>query len=242
MKKNRKIIEIDENLCDGCGKCIISCAEGAIRIENGKAKLLAEWLCDGLGACMGDCPTGALKIIEREADEFDEEAAHEFMKIKKQEKETAGFQCPSARFQNIFDNAGSPCGVANIPSQITTTKSFLTNWPVKINLIPSNAPFLKNTNLLIAADCVSAANPDFHNELLKDKVLLLGCPKFDDQEAYIQKFAEIFSKNEIKSLIIAVMEVPCCSAMEYLVKKAMDRAGKKVFYDKITVGIKGEII
>lgn len=242
MKKTRSIIAIDDSLCDGCGKCVISCAEGAIKIENAKAKLIADWLCDGLGACIGDCPTGALKIIEKNADEFDAEAAHEFVKIKKQEEETRGFMCPSSKFQNIFDNMGSPCEVANKPSQFSRTQSCLTNWPVKINIIPANAPFLKNSNILIAADCVPTAYPNFHNNILKGNILMIGCPKFDDQETYIQKFAEIFSKNDIKSLTIAVMEVPCCSAMEYLVKKAMERAEKKVFYHKITLGIKGEII
>jgi len=242
MKKSRKIIEIDENLCDGCGKCVISCAEGAIKIENGKARLIADWLCDGLGACMGNCPTGALKIIERDADEFDAEAAHEFVKIKKQEEETRGFQCPSSRFQNIFDNMKSPCEIANKPSLIGQPHSCLTNWPVKINLITSSALFLKDSNLLIAADCVTTAYPDFHNNILKGRILITGCPKFDDQESYIYKFTEIFSKNELKSLTLAIMEVPCCSAMEYLVKKAMENAGKKILFEKIIMGIKGNII
>ena len=188
MKIIRKIIEIDENLCNGCGECIINCAEGALQIVDGKARMLAEKYCDGLGACLGHCPTGALRIIEREAEDFDEEAVEELLS----KKETAQAHpaapvggCPSARLQTFAP--ATPCQAANAPIPLgSTTGSALSHWPVQIRLVPPNAPFLKGADLLIAADCVPVAYPEFHRDLLSGKVVMLDCPKFDEVESTIQ--------------------------------------------------------
>jgi ferredoxin len=245
MKNIRKIIEIDEELCDGCGQCVPDCAEGSLQIIDGKARLVEDKLCDGLGACLGSCPQGALKIIEREAEEFDEEAVEEFLEKKKQEKQTprqmpipTGGGCPSARLQTFAPQ--SPCQSANIPMNQGNTTSALTHWPIQIRLIPPTAPFLKNADLLIAADCTAVAVPGFQEKYLKDKVVMMGCPKFDDAEGYIDKFADIVNTANLNSITILIAEVPCCSAMNVIVRRAFEKAGKSVPVEQITVSTRGE--
>ena len=168
MKTKRKIIKIDEELCDGCGLCVPDCAEGSLQIIDGKAKLVADNLCDGLGACLGACPTGALKIIEREAEEFDEEAVEEFLKNKKvAEEKSAPATCPSASIQTLTPQ--TPCQAANKPLSLDSagnSSSALSHWPVQIRLVPANASFLKNADLLIVADCAPLAYPDFHKDFI----------------------------------------------------------------------------
>lgn len=246
MKNIRKIIEIDEELCDGCGQCVPDCAEGSLQIVDGKAKLVEDKLCDGLGACLGSCPQGALKIIEREADEFDEEAVEEYLAQKKKEEEKAvqniqpksGGGCPSARLQTFAPQ--SPCQSANIPVANNNSSSALTHWPIQIRLIPPTAPFLKNADVLIAADCTAVAVPGFQEKYLQDKVVMMGCPKFDDAEGYINKFAEIVATADLNSITVLIVEVPCCSAMNVILQKAFEKAGKSVPVEQITVSTRGE--
>ena len=245
MKSVRKIVEIDEELCDGCGQCVTSCAEGAIRIVDGKARLISENYCDGLGACLGECPQGALRVIERTADEFDPEAVEEHLKQQeetaREEKESKREKpcgCPSANirtFKVVSGDAGkSPCE-GSIPSS-------LSHWPVQIRLVPATAPFLKGADLLVTADCVPVAYPDLHKDFLQGRVILLGCPKFDDGEAYVAKFAEIFQKAGIRSVTVLDMEVPCCSALPTMVKKGLEVSGKSVPLEEVTIGVRGNVL
>ena len=235
MKVMRKIIKIDDELCDGCGQCVPACAEGAIQVVDGKARLVAEKYCDGLGACMGECPKGALTIVEREADDFDEEAVEAYLGSQPAEAEPIPMACgcPSTQIQDL--NPASSGGE-------TRAASALGHWPVQINLIPANAPFLKGADLLIAADCVPVAYPNFHLDFLKGKVVMVGCPKFDDVEAYIGKFTEIFKTADIHSVTALVMEVPCCAALPVIIRRAMDAAGKKVPLEQITISTRGEVL
>ena len=245
MKIKRNIIEIDEELCNGCGQCVTGCAEGALEIVDGKAKLISEFYCDGLGACIGECPTGALKIVKREAEDFDEEAVEERLKnIKESPKEEAGKMacgCPSANIQTFVARSCS-CDEANEPVLSRSRGSELTHWPVQIRLIPPTAPFLKNADLLVAADCTGFAYPDLHRDLLKGKILLIGCPKFDDARSYVEKFAEIFSVASIRTVTVAVMDVPCCSGLPQIIKMGMEKAGKQIPLEKVVISGQGQIL
>ncbi|MBA3004216.1 MAG: 4Fe-4S ferredoxin [Desulfurivibrio sp.] len=244
MKIMRKIIEIDEDLCTGCGECVPSCAEGALQIVDGKAKMLAEKYCDGLGACLGDCPTGALRIIEREADDFDEEAVEELLKKRDEAKPHPAPPvggCPSARLQTFAPS--TPCQAANAPVQLNAaTGSALSHWPVQIRLVPPSAPFLKGADLLIAADCVPVAYAGFHSDLLNGKVVMLGCPKFDEMDSAIQKLTEIFASSGIKSITMAIMEVPCCANMRHIVSQALSRSGKAIPAQEVVISARGELL
>lgn len=241
MKKIlRKIIEIDEELCNGCGNCVTGCAEGALQIIDGKAKVVSETFCDGLGACIGECPTGALKIVEREAPPFDEAAVKKH--LTKKEKEILPCGCPSAHIQ-IFDKP-SVCAAVNKPKHFANAEedSALTHWPIKIRLIPASAPFLKGADLLVLADCTAVAFPALHRDLLKGKVVMMGCPKFDDVHEYVQRFADIFKTAGIKNVTTVVMEVPCCSGMPVIVKKGMEAANKKIPMKEIVLSLRGKIL
>lgn len=232
MKITRKIITIDEELCDGCGQCIVDCAESALRIVDGKARLIAEKYCDGLGACLAGCPTGALQIVERQADDFDEEAVEELVRSQ---KKTGG--CPSANLQSFKPQ--TPCQQANQPVGISGS-SALSHWPVQIRLVPSDASFLRNADLLIAADCTTIAYAGFHQDLLPGRVVLMGCPKFDDADSYIQKLSEIFAGATIKSITIAIMEVPCCQNMRNIVQAALKNAKAQIPLKVAVIGVRGE--
>ena len=244
MTVNRKIIEIDEELCDGCGQCVPSCAEGALQIVDGKARLVADIYCDGLGACLGECPTGALTIVEREADDFDEEAVEEYLSSKAKEEPsheaTLPCGCPSTQLQSFVPSAS--CEEANKPAVQECTVSALAHWPVQIKLVPPTAPFLKGADLLVAADCSPVAYPNFHRDFLKGKAIMVGCPKFDDVQEYIQKFADIFSVADIKSVTVVVMEVPCCQGLPVIVEKGMEKAGKRIPIEKVVIGLKGDVL
>jgi len=222
----RKIIKIDEDKCNGCGLCIPNCAEGALQIVDGKAKLVSEVFCDGLGACLGHCPEDAITIEEREAESFDEKKVHEHL-------HEMG-KCPGSQaidFSHKDEKSGKPH---------TPGASQLRQWPVQITLVPVHAPYFKGADLLIAADCVPFAYPDFHHDLLKGKILLVGCPKLDDATRYSEKFTQIFKENDIKSITCAHMEVPCCFGMVSVVQEALAASGKNIPFKEVTIGIKGE--
>ena len=234
MKVKRKIIEIDQELCNGCGQCVPACAEGAIEIVEGKARLVAEKFCDGLGACLGECPQGALKIIERDADDFDEKAVEiHLASIEKDKGPEAGpapptiaCSCPSTRLEE-FRDAGEGSNLAH--------------WPVQINLIPAGAPFLKGADLLVAADCTAVAYPGFHQRFVKGHTVMMGCPKFDDAQQYIQKFAAILKEAAPASLTAVIMEVPCCTGMVHILKKAMEASGSTLPLKVYQVGVRGSV-
>ncbi|MBU8910171.1 MAG: 4Fe-4S binding protein [Desulfobacterales bacterium] len=250
MKIMRKIIEIDEDLCDGCGNCVLACAEGAIQIIDGKAKVIADKYCDGLGACIGDCPQDALKIIEREADDFDEEAVEVLLKQQKADKkaaEPAGCGCPSTTISTFPTANESPCDCANKPTihatgQASGGASCLGHWPVQIKLVPAGAPFLKDSNLVIAADCVPVAYPNFHADFLQGNTVMIGCPKFDNAEENIEKLSQVFKVSGIKSITAVIMEVPCCSAMPMIIKKALEKAGVDIPYKEVVISYRGELL
>ena len=226
----RNIVEIDEKKCNGCGLCIPSCAEGALQIVDGKARLVKDVYCDGLGACLGECPQGAITIIQREAEEFDEEAAEEHVKNTRRAP-AAG--CPSTQTMQFTTDEK--------PAAATTEQaSRLSTWPVQLKLLPPSAPFLKNADLLIAADCVPFAYADFHEHMLKDRILAIGCPKLDDVNLYRNKLAAVFRSNNIRSVTIATMEVPCCFGLTRLVQDAMELSGRKVPLKQVTISVKGE--
>ena len=243
MKVMRKIIEIDEELCDGCGQCVPECAEGALEIIDGKARVVADKFCDGLGACIGECPNGALKIVEKEVDEFDEEAVEGYLKKKEEERKPAGDTlacgCPSTQVQTFIPSIS--CQKANDPVGQSGAESNLSHWPVQIHLVPPTAPFLKDASLLVAADCTPIAYPRFHEDFLKGKVVMVGCPKFDDVQVYLDKFAQVFKANNIKDINVLIMEVPCCSGLPGILKKAMDMAGKNIPMRQVVISARGKI-
>jgi len=240
MKVQRKIIEIDEALCTGCGQCLTDCAESALRLVDGKARLLADKYCDGLGACLKGCPTGALRIVERQAVDFDEEAVQALLREQQRQGEAPRSGCPSATVQSFA--ASSPCQRANQATRLAgTSASALSHWPVQIRLVPPSAPFLHQADLLIAADCVPIAYAGFHGELLAGRVVMIGCPKFDDGEAYVQKFTEILKGSGVRSLLVAIMEVPCCQGMAAMVKRAVQASGTTLAVEVVVVSTRGEI-
>jgi ferredoxin len=246
MKITRNIVKIDENKCDGCGLCVTSCAEGAIRIVDGKARLVAEQYCDGLGACLGECPQGALRIVKTEAEPFEEAAANEHVHAGHSDSavingigKTLHCGCPSTLVQTFTPQTA--CDRANAPtSQPSSGISALTHWPVQIRLVPATAPFLRGADLLVAADCTPVAYPRFHDDLLRGKKVLIGCPKFDDAEAYVKKFAAIFETAAIKSVTVVVMEVPCCQGLPVIVRKGMALAGKEIPIEVVVISARGE--
>lgn len=242
MKITRKIIEIDEDLCNGCGLCAEACSEGAIRIIDGKARLVAEKYCDGLGACIGECPQGAVRIVEREADAFDAAAVEEYLKGSESTPETKeatmACGCPSTHIQE-FESASARAGEDKAGAR-SKAPSCLTHWPVQIRLVPATASFLQGARLLIAADCATVACPNLHDEFLKDRVVMIGCPKFDDPGPYVQKFADIFTTNTIRDVTVLVMEVPCCQGLPRIVQKGMEAAGRAIPMEKVVINARGD--
>lgn len=250
----RKIIKIDEEKCNGCGLCVPNCAEGALQIINGKAKVVKDSFCDGLGACLGHCPQDALEIIERDADDFDEEEAMKHVKNQKNEEhhghhghhEHHGHMhgqggCPGSRMRMLGKdegNEGKKTSVSTDDVEIKI-KSQLRQWPVQLSLVPVNAPWFDNADVLVTADCVPFAHPNYHLELLKGKVVLIGCPKLDDVDFYKDKLTQIFESNDIKSVTVAHMEVPCCSGIVRAVDLALKSAGRQIPVTKVRVGING---
>ena len=230
----RNIIQIDEEKCNGCGQCIVDCAEAALQIVDGKAKLIKEIYCDGLGACLGSCPTGALTVVQRESDLFDEEATEKHMHETKKKKE-AFRGCPSTRPVDFAEKSATQQAAAE-------TKPELTNWPVQLKLIAANAPYLNDADLLLAADCTAFSAVNFHSRFIKGKKLVIACPKLDDAQLYYDKLTEMFRSNSIKSVTVVRMEVPCCGGLIYLTKEAVKASGKDIPIEEIVIGIKGDIV
>jgi NAD-dependent dihydropyrimidine dehydrogenase PreA subunit len=278
----RKIIKIDEELCNGCGLCIPNCPEGAMQIIDDKARLISDLFCDGLGACIGHCPQGAIAVEEREAEDYDEkrvmqniikqgpnvikahlehlkghgqkeylEQAVDFLRSKKianpleETKEAprghhphAFAACPGSKVEDFRGEKSA----SSIPAAAARANSGLRQWPVQIMLVPPFAPYLDHSDLLIAADCVPFAYANFHEDFLKGKTLLVGCPKLDDIEIYRQKFAQILKQNTIKSITYASMEVPCCFGMVGLIEEAIGESGKDIPFHQAVISVKGERI
>jgi Pyruvate/2-oxoacid:ferredoxin oxidoreductase delta subunit len=231
----RKIIEIDRGKCNGCGQCVSACHEGAIQMVDGKAELVSDIYCDGLGDCIGECPVDAIKMIEREAEAFDEEAvAERASKMKKSAPPAGG--CPGMRtFSFNQENENNP------EQSATVGASALKQWPIQLHLVPVQAPFWQNSDLLIAADCTAVAYPDLHAKLLKGKSLAIACPKLDDTSTYVDKLTSIFKDNDINSITVARMVVPCCSRISAFVDAARQASGKQIPCKHIVINLDGTI-
>ena len=263
-KVKRKIIKIDEKLCNGCGACIPSCPEQAIQIvdtpKGPKARLVKEFYCDGLGACLGSCPTGALTIEEREADIYAEEVTIARIKEVAPEMLDTHLKHLAEHFQELPEHHSHkmPKGVSSCPSaqmlhwegkkktqkKMAKVPSELRQWPIQLHLVPPFAPYFQNADVVIVADCVPFAYANFHQDFLKGKAspgLAIGCPKLDDVDAYIEKVTQIIKTANPKSIKVVHMEVPCCSGLVHIVKQALNQAKKDIPFEEITIGIKGEI-
>ena len=236
----RKIIRIDKDKCNGCGVCADACHEGAIDIINGKAELVREHFCDGLGDCLPQCPTGAISFEEREAPAYDEEAVKEAQEkiFTKNQTMSAYSGCPGTKIMQIQRTETSE---PVEPSLTADSMSKLQNWPVQIKLAPVNAPYFNGAKLLIAADCTAYAYASFHQDFIRNKVTLIGCPKLD-QVDYSEKLTEIIQNNNIQSVTIVRMEVPCCGGLEMAAKKALQNSGKFLPWQVITISIDGNIM
>ena len=260
-RTRRQIIRINEELCNGCGQCVNACAEGALQLVDGKAKLVSETYCDGLGACIGECPQGAITFEEREADEFDEAATVEHLKRigrspedhyahmaqhgigghehfhGRAEGDGSGFVCPSARTidRRAHDHHDRPADTGSVPSE-------LRQWPVKLYLVNPAASFFQDSDLLIAADCTAFTYGAFHPDLLRGKTLVTGCPKFDDVDLYLEKLTAILKQNSVRSITVAKMEVPCCSGLLRLAQSAAEASGKNIPVRSVTIGLSGELL
>jgi len=230
----RNIVKIDEEKCNGCGQCVTACAEGAIEIVNGKAKLVSEIYCDGLGACIGHCPEDAIIIEKRQAAEFDEDATKEHLAGKQKNHKQADFVCPGMRAQELQVKSPSKDSPADVPSQ-------LSQWPVQLKLVPPSAPYFANADLLLVADCVPFAVGDFHNRFLKDKSIAVGCPKLDDIDFYIEKLASILKANKLNSLTVIHMEVPCCSGLTHIAQQAIAKNEIEMSFKDVTVDLQGNV-
>jgi len=239
----RQMIQIDEELCNGCGACASACHEGALAIVNGKAKLMRDDYCDGLGNCLPVCPTGAITFVEREAAAYDEAAVK-----AKQEKEKAAphttphFGCPGTRSRAIErqERAEEPCTCSGGNTE-STSASRLNQWPVQIKLVPVNAPYFDRAKLLIAADCTAYSRADFHERFIKNHITLIGCPKLDMGD-YAEKLTEILRCNDIPSVTVVRMEVPCCGGIEHAVKSALLNSGKMIPWQVVTIATDGTIL
>jgi Pyruvate/2-oxoacid:ferredoxin oxidoreductase delta subunit len=244
MKKLRKIIEIDEDKCTGCGDCIVACAEGALALVDGKARMIGDIYCDGLGACIGECPEDALRIIEREAEDFDEEAVAELLEKKKIEEpanqpqeETMACGCPGTMARSIdrSESGAADASVGELPSQ-------LGHWPIKLQLLGPQTPFLKGSDLVLMADCTGFSFPNLHRQMLRGRTIAIGCPKLDDLDAHITRLAEILKGAEPGSLTVIHMEVPCCRGFVYTAEKALEMSGVDIPLRRIMIGVKGELL
>jgi Pyruvate/2-oxoacid:ferredoxin oxidoreductase delta subunit len=245
----REVIVIDEEKCDGCELCVPACAEGAIQIINGKAKLISDTYCDGLGACLGECPQDAIKMVKREAEDYDVESVEKHLAKMEKKDEPAPeavptpqkfAACPGSMSRSLpGQRPAAPGPVGNAPSG---WMSGLRNWPIQLMLVPPQAPYYDNADLLIAADCVPFAFADFDRQLLAGRTLIIACPKLDNVEFYIQKLTEIFKSNNIKSVEVAYMEVPCCFGLVHLIQTALEKAGVDIPLYQVRLGIQGQLL
>jgi Pyruvate/2-oxoacid:ferredoxin oxidoreductase delta subunit len=256
----RQIIKIDESKCNGCGLCVPSCAEGAIQVIDGKARLISETYCDGLGACLGDCPQGALTIEEREAAGFDEAAVaghlhgHSAAPVSLSHtvhdhghphgEEPCG--CPGSRTVAFSRPAGRPEASAaedsSVPASDVTVRSELTHWPVQLRLVSPSAPYFHGADLVVAADCAPFAYADFHRKFLRGKAVVIGCPKLDDADYYVDKLASIIRDNDLAGVTTVHMEVPCCFGLNKIVSEAVAKSGQHVPVREVTIGIQGDVV
>lgn len=228
----RKIIKIDEEKCNGCGACAAACHEGAIQMIDGKAKLTREDYCDGLGDCLPACPTNAITFEEREAPAYDEDAVRQAKMNKFAETLPCG--CPGTQSKVVKHEAPAKTKTTAVTSQ-------LSQWPCQIKLVPINAPYFENANLLIAADCTAYAYGNFHNEFIRNHITLIGCPKLDEGD-YAEKLTQIIARNNIKSVTIVRMEVPCCGGIENAAKRALQASGKFIPWQVVTISTDGKIL
>lgn len=243
MRKTRDIIQIDQDLCNGCGQCILDCAEGALAIVDGKARLVGEVLCDGLGACLGGCPTGALKVVRREADEFDEAEVQRRQHVAPVAPEplpTLACGCPSSQAMTLTPAPAPACACQG--GEPATVASRLGHWPIKLQLLSPQAPYLQGADLLLLADCAAASLPDLHQRLLGGRAVALACPKLDDAQAHIDKLAQLISGARPRSITVVHMEVPCCKGLEIIAQRAMERAGVTVPLGSMTIGREGRVL
>ncbi len=230
----RNIVKIDEEKCDGCGQCVIACAEGAIKIVDGKAKLVSEVYCDGLGACIGHCPQDAITIEKREAADFNEEATRTHLAKEKDNQKQINSVCPGIMAQKLREKGRTTDSTDQVPSQ-------LSQWPVQLRLVSPEAPYFANADLLLVADCVPFAMGDFHNRFLKDNSIAVGCPKLDDAEFYIEKLAAILKANKLNSLTVIHMEVPCCSGLTQIARQAITKNKIEMSFEDVTIDLQGNV-
>ena len=250
----RKIVNIDEEKCTGCGACAEACHEGAIAMIDGKARLIRDDYCDGLGDCLPECPAGAISIIEREAQDYDRAAVEKHMAENRRAEKAcptghAGHGCPGSMARTILrdEQENSPhsqnsTGTSSAEDSLRNAPaSRLQNWLVQIKLAPVHAPYFENANLLVAADCTAYAYARFHEDFIKNRVALIGCPKLDDTD-YSEKLSAILEENSIKSLTIVRMEVPCCGGIEYMATEALKQSGKFIPWRVVTISVDGQIL
>ncbi len=248
----RQIIEIDRDLCNGCGLCLTACAEGALVLDGeNKAVLAKEIFCDGLGACLDVCPTDALKVIERESEDYDSQATFEHVLKTRGEDAASQVHGIQPKAQAPFSaHTGCPGSMAQEIQKTPATQenksvsgeSELSQWPIQLHLVSPYAPYFNESDLLIAADCTAFALGSFHQDLLKEKKLIIACPKLDDTSSYVEKIAEILKNNTIYSLTVAIMVVPCCSGLSHIVEQAVELSGTQIKIKRIVIGLNGEII
>ena len=242
-KTMRKIVLIDDDKCNGCGLCVPSCAEGALQIIDGKARLVSEIYCDGLGACLGECPQDAITIEEREAAEYDEVATeahlveqherHHEHHEHRAEADNLPCGCPGSAMQQ-FESPAEEAVAAHQPSR-------LTQWPIQLTLVPPTAPFLAGADVLLTGDCVAYASGGFHQDFLKDHALLVACPKLDNWDAHLAKLTDILQQSSPKSITVMRMEVPCCGGLTQMAQRAVEDSGRKVPLAEVVIGIRGDI-
>ena len=232
----RKVVQIDEGKCNGCGACVPACAEGALQIIDGKARLVSDKYCDGLGACLGECPQGAITIEKREARGFSEEEAKHHLHEREHTKDELPCGCSGATVTQFARYEIAEAA----PEEAVCQHSMLRHWPVQLTLVPPGALFLQGADLVLAADCVPFAYAGFHQDFLKEHALLVACPKLDDFQAHLSKLTEILRCSEVKSLTVVHMEVPCCSGLTHMAKQAIRLSGKDIPLKEVIIGIKGD--
>lgn len=233
----RKIVNIDEAKCNGCGLCVNACHEGALQLINGKAKLVSESYCDGLGNCLPECPTGAITIEEREAEAFDEAAVAKRVEAKNAPvAPSLACGCPGSQARSIFKEKS-----AEPQTRTETIQSELRQWPCQIKLVPVNAPYFDNAHLLVAADCTAYAYAGIHRDFMRNKITIIGCPKLDEVD-YTEKLTAILQNHEIKSVTVLRMEVPCCGGIVHAVKNALINSGKMIPWNVVTISTDGNVL